>query len=83
MCGGIHYGVVEGLVSVERWSCASCVVKCSVGKLKASVETQLSTRPELHYMFRSFMIFTPDCTMYTVINCSIGTTGTYIHERMT
>ena len=20
MCGGIHYGEVEGLVSVERWS---------------------------------------------------------------
>ena len=30
MCGGIHYGEVEGLVSVERWSCsrgASCVVE--------------------------------------------------------
>ena len=29
MCGGIHYGEIEGLVSVERWSCsrsASCVV---------------------------------------------------------
>ena len=28
MCGGIHYGEVEGVVSVERWSCnrgASCV----------------------------------------------------------
>ena len=28
MCGGVHYGEVEGLVSVERWSCsrdASCV----------------------------------------------------------
>ena len=27
MCGGVHYGEVEGLVSVERWSCsrgASC-----------------------------------------------------------
>ena len=21
MCGGVHYGEVEGLVSVERWSC--------------------------------------------------------------
>ena len=21
MCGGIHYGEVEGVVSVERWSC--------------------------------------------------------------
>ena len=21
MCGGIHYGEVEGLVSVERWYC--------------------------------------------------------------
>ena len=30
MCGGMHYGEVERLVSVERWSCsrgASCVVK--------------------------------------------------------
>ena len=30
MCGGIHYGKVERLVSVERWSCsrgASCVVE--------------------------------------------------------
>ena len=29
MCGGIHYGEAEGLVSVERWSCsrgASCAV---------------------------------------------------------
>ena len=29
MCGGIYYGEVEGLVSVERWSCsrgASCEV---------------------------------------------------------
>ena len=22
MCGGVHYGKVEGLVSVERWSCS-------------------------------------------------------------
>ena len=22
MCGGIHYGEVEGLVSLERWSCS-------------------------------------------------------------
>ena len=32
MCGGIHYGEVEGLVSVERWSCsrgALCVVEQS------------------------------------------------------
>ena len=30
MCGGIHYGEVERLVSVKRWSCsrgASCVVE--------------------------------------------------------
>ena len=29
MCGGVHYGEIEGLVSVERWSCsrgASCVM---------------------------------------------------------
>ena len=32
MCGRIHYWEVEGLVSVERWSCsrgASCVVEDS------------------------------------------------------
>ena len=22
MCGGVHYGEVEGLLSVERWSCS-------------------------------------------------------------
>ena len=22
MCGGIHYGEVEGVVSVKRWSCS-------------------------------------------------------------
>ena len=29
MCGGVHYGEVEGLVCVERWSCsrgAACVL---------------------------------------------------------
>ena len=34
MCGGIHYGEVEGLVSVERWSYsrgALCVVECTMG----------------------------------------------------
>ena len=33
MCGGIHYGEVEGLVSVERWSCsrgALCVEEYTV-----------------------------------------------------
>ena len=37
MCGGVHYGEVEGLVSVERWSCsrgASCVVEYIMGKLR-------------------------------------------------
>ena len=37
MCGEIHYGKVEGLVSVERWSCsrrASCVVKYTMGRSK-------------------------------------------------
>ena len=36
MCGGIHYGEVEGLVFVERWSCsrgASCVVEYTIGRL--------------------------------------------------
>ena len=37
MCGGIHCGEVEGLVSVERWSCsrgASCVVEDTVGRFR-------------------------------------------------
>ena len=37
MCGEIHYGEVEGLVSVERWSCsrgALCVVKYTMGRSK-------------------------------------------------
>ncbi len=37
MCGGVHYGEVEGLVSVERWSCsggASCVVEYRMGRLR-------------------------------------------------
>ena len=36
MCGGVHYGEFEGLVSVERWSCsrgASCVVEYTMGRL--------------------------------------------------
>ena len=36
MCGGIHYGKVERLVSVERGSCsrsASCVVEYTMGRL--------------------------------------------------
>ena len=35
MGGGVHYGEVEGLVSVERWSCsrgASCVVEYTMGR---------------------------------------------------
>ena len=37
MCGGIHYGEVEELVSVERWSCSrgdSCVVEYTMGRLR-------------------------------------------------
>jgi len=37
MCGGVHYGEVEGLVSVERWSCsrgASCVMEYTMGRLR-------------------------------------------------
>ena len=36
MCGGIHYVEVDGLVSVERWSCnrgASCVVEYTMWRL--------------------------------------------------
>ena len=35
MCGGVHYGKFEGLVSIERWSCsrgASCVVEYTMGR---------------------------------------------------
>ena len=35
MCGGIYYREVEGLVSVERWSCsrdASCGVEYTMGR---------------------------------------------------
>ena len=37
MCGGVHSGKVEGLVSVGRWSCsrgASCVVEYTTRKLR-------------------------------------------------
>ena len=37
MCGEVHYGEVEGLVCVERWSCsrgASCVVEYTMGRLR-------------------------------------------------
>ena len=37
MCGGVHYGEVEGLVSVERWACsrgASCVVDYTMWELR-------------------------------------------------
>ena len=35
MCDGVQYGEVEGLVSLERWSCsraASCVMQYSMGR---------------------------------------------------
>ena len=37
MCGGMHYGEIEGLVSVERCPCsrgASCVVECTMRRLR-------------------------------------------------
>ena len=37
MCGGVHHGEFEGLVSVERWSCsrsALCVVEYAKGRLR-------------------------------------------------
>ena len=37
MCGGVHYGEVEGLVSIERGSCSrgvSCVVEYTMEMLK-------------------------------------------------
>ena len=35
MWDGMHYGEVEGLVSLERWSCSrggSCVMECIMGR---------------------------------------------------
>ena len=44
MCGGIHYGEVEGLVSVERWSCsrgALCVVEYTIyGEVEGLVSVE-------------------------------------------
>ena len=37
MCNALYYRWVEGLVSVERWSCsrgASCVVEYTMGRLR-------------------------------------------------
>ena len=37
VCDGVQYGKVEGLVSVERWSCirgASCVLGYTMGMLR-------------------------------------------------
>ena len=37
MCGGVHYGEVERLVCVERWSRnrgVSCVVEYTMGRLR-------------------------------------------------
>ena len=36
MCGGIHYGEVEGLVFIKRWSYnrgTSCVVEYTMARL--------------------------------------------------
>ena len=37
MCGGVHYRKIEGLVSVEWWSCsrgALCVVEYTLGRVR-------------------------------------------------
>ena len=37
MYNGIHYWEVEGMVSVERWSCnrgASCIMEYTMGRLR-------------------------------------------------
>ena len=39
-CDGVHCVEIDGLVSVERWSCnrgASCVVKCTIGRFRAGL----------------------------------------------
>ena len=33
MCGGVHYGEVEELVSLERWSCSRGMVGIHSGGL--------------------------------------------------
>ena len=55
MCGGVHYGEVERLVSVERWSCsrgASCVVEYTMGRFRdwslVRDPTSLSLSSDLH-----------------------------------
>ena len=43
MCGGVHYGEVEGLVSVETWSCSrgvSCVVEYTMGRVEGLVSVE-------------------------------------------
>ena len=43
MCGGMHFGEVAGLVSVERLSCnrgASCVVECTIGEVEGLVSVE-------------------------------------------
>ena len=34
MCGELHNGKVDGLVSVERWSCNRGVVEYTTGRLR-------------------------------------------------
>ena len=36
MYGRVHYREVEGLVSVERWSCSrgACMVEYTIGRLR-------------------------------------------------
>ena len=51
MCGGVHYGEVEGLVSVERWSCsrgASCVVECREYDQWQAIFLQLCSCSDVH-----------------------------------
>ena len=68
MCGGIHYGEVEGLVSVERWSCsrgASCVVEYTMGRLSEAAYECIN-------MFRSVNCqwsFASACALECVCMC--------------
>ena len=57
MCGGVHYGEVEGLVSVERWSCsrgASCVVEYIMRRLR------IGLHGSYHFLLQSQQ-FCPQC----------------------
>ena len=49
MCGGVQYGEVEGMVSVERWSCSrgTLMYSYSLGGRVTGGHRQVD--PDLHF----------------------------------